>query len=397
VKAMELTGDLSDFALTDILQILALSRKTGTVLLENGSLAGSIIIEDGRITHASLSPGESFADGLVSRERLGLETLRKLKEIGRQSAGIWTVESLIVESGVMSQRELQEEAKRHIQRAVGRLVGIEKGRFGIAINEASVTNPLDEVKLSDGLEVGEVLLGSAKESDEAFRDQQNDGQTIRYTEREGLDHSEDIAQLSADRDDQSFEHPVDPADNGRSHRSQLLCSLLAELRFHSYEAEVSLAIMRYASEVVTRGILFVVKEFELCGQGQFGLGASAPEGAADRFVRSLRIPLDVDSLFSRVVRSGLPFVGPMPRDYWNMEILAKLGGLDHDLALFALPLACNDRTVYVVYGDNYPGGTELKGISELEALASQASLVLEKIALERRVIEAESRISTLER
>ncbi|MEK6301091.1 MAG: DUF4388 domain-containing protein [Acidobacteriota bacterium] len=387
---MELTGDLSDFALTDILQILALSRKTGTVLLENGSLAGTIIIEDGRITHASLSPGESFADGLVSRELLGLETLRKLKDIGRQSAGIWTVESLIVESGVMSQRVLQEEAKRHIQRAVGRLVGIEKGKFGIAINEASVTNPLDEIKLSEGLEVGEVLLGSAREIDEALRDQQINDPTIRP---EDLGQSGDIAQLTGNR---SYEHSMNPADNGHSQRSQLLCSLLAELRFHSYEAEVSLAIMRYASEVATRGILFVVKEFELCGQGQFGLGASAPEGAADRFVRSLRIPLDVDSLFSRVVRSGLPFVGPMPRDYWNMEILAKLGGLDHDLALFALPLCCNDRTVYVVYGDNYPGGTEQKGISELEALSSQASLVLEKISLERRVIEAESRISTLE-
>src|SRR6185295_19484027 len=190
---------------------------------------------------------------------------------------------------------------------------------------------------------------------------------------EGPRQHEDIAELAADSDTQAYERPMSAAENGHSQRSQLLCSLLAELRFHSYEAEVSLAIMRYASEVATRGILFVVREFELCGQGQFGLGASAPEGAADRFVRSLKIPLDVDSLFSRVVRSGLPFVGPMPRDYWNMEILAKLGGLDHDLALFALPLACNDRTAYVVYGDNYPGGTNLKGISELEALASQAS------------------------
>jgi hypothetical protein len=393
---MELTGDLSDFALTDILQILALSRKTGTVLLENGNLAGTIIIEDGRITHASLSPGESFAEALVSRERLRPEMLRKLEEIGKNNSGIWTVESLIVESGVMSQRELQEEAKRHIQHAVGRLVGIEKGKFGIAINEASVTNPFDEIKLSDGLEVGEVLLGSAKESDEAHRDQQSENHFAEFAESEGPRQHEDIAELAADSDTQAYERPMSAAENGHSQRSQLLCSLLAELRFHSYEAEVSLAIMRYASEVATRGILFVVREFELCGQGQFGLGASAPEGAADRFVRSLKIPLDVDSLFSRVVRSGLPFVGPMPRDYWNMEILAKLGGLDHDLALFALPLACNDRTVYVVYGDNYPGGTNLKGISELEALASQASLVLEKIALERRVIEAESRISTRE-
>lgn len=393
---MELTGDLSDFALTDILQILALSRKTGTVVLENGNLAGKIIMEDGRITHASLSPGESFADGLVSRKLLRTETLRQFKDIGLKSAGIWTVESLIIESGMMTHGQLQDEARRHIQTAVGRLVGIEKGRFGIAINESSLPNLLDEIKLSDGLEVGEVLLGSAKESDEALRGEQSYDEASREAENEDLAHSADLAQLESHNGNWSRERTMSPAENGHLHRSQLLCSLLAELRFHSYEAEVSLAIMRYASEVATRGILFVVKEYELCGQGQFGLSSNAPDGAADGFVRSLRIPLDVDSLFSRVVRSGLPFVGPMPRDYWNMEILAKLGGLDHDLALFALPLVCNDRTVFVVYGDNYPGGSDLGGISELEALASQASLVLEKIALERRLMEAESRVSALE-
>lgn len=390
---MELNGDLSDFALTDILQILALSRKTGTVLLENGTLAGKIIMEGGRITHASIWPGESFVDALAKRELLGVEMLAKFKEIGMQGGGIWTVETLIVESGMMSQAALQVEARRHIQRVVGRLVGIEKGKFGIAVNEASVPNLLDEVKLSDGLEVDQVLLRSAKESDEARRDERLYEESLIDSGRQDFDATEETSELT-DIGSQLSNRTMTPAENGYSQRSQLLCSLLAELRFHSYDAEVSLAIMRYASEVATRGILFVVREFELAGLGQFGLSANAPNGTADRFVRGLRIPLDVDSLFSRVVRNGLPFVGPMPRDYWNMEILSKLGGLDHDLSLFALPLVCNDRTVFVVYGDNYPGGTDLKGISELEALASQASLVLEKISLERRLMDAESRIST---
>ncbi|MGH9829727.1 MAG: DUF4388 domain-containing protein, partial [Blastocatellia bacterium] len=44
---MELSGNLSDFALTDILQILALSRKSGTLALESGGSAGLIVIERG--------------------------------------------------------------------------------------------------------------------------------------------------------------------------------------------------------------------------------------------------------------------------------------------------------------------------------------------------------------
>lgn len=390
---MELNGDLSDFALTDILQILALSRKTGTVLLENGSLAGKIIMEGGRITHASLWPGESFVDGLAKREVLGVEMLGKFKEIGMQGGGIWTVESLIVESGMMTRAALQAEVRRHVQRVVGKLVGLEKGRFGIAVNQASVPNPLDDVKLNDGLEVGEVLLGSAKERDEALRNEfANEG--TRYDSNPGtLSQQEELAQPGTDNGGAFDKQPHPLVRNGQLERSHLLCSLLAELRFHSYEAEVSLAIMRYASEVATRGILFVVKEFELCGRGQFGLGSNALDGTADIFVRGLRIPLDVDSVFSKVVRSGESFVGPIPRDYWNQEVLSKLGGINDDLAIFALPLACNDRTLFVIYGDNHPGGSDLTGIGELEALVSQASLVLEKMSLQRRLLDAEAKVS----
>ena len=388
---MELTGDLSDFALTDILQILALSRKTGTVLLENATVAGQIIIEEGRITHASLWPGESLADCLVKRDLLDPDSMGRFKEIGKQSQGIWTVESLIVESGRMTSGELQDEVKRHVQRVIGKLVGLEKGRFGIAVNEATVPNLLDEVKLTEGLEVGEVLLGSAKENDEALRYEREETGGSLNDLSEDAGGYENVVQLT-DNGSGTTEH----GQNGNSHRSELLCSLLSELRFHSFEAEVSLAIMRYASEVATRGILFAVKDFELCGLGQFGLTSTLPDATPDRFVRALHIPLDVNSLFSRVVRTGLPFVGPMPRDYWNMEILSKLGDAGSNSWLFALPLICDDRATFVVYGDNYPGGGQLRGISELEALASQASLVLEKIALERKLMEAEARVSARE-
>lgn len=389
---MELTGDLSDFALTDILQILALSRKTGTVLLENATVAGQIIIEEGRITHASLWPGESFADCLVKREMLDQDLMGKFKEIGKQSQGIWTVESLIAESGRMTYGELQDEAKRHVQRVIGKLVGLERGRFGIAINEATVTNLLDEVKLTEGLEVEEVLLGSAKENDEALRSEREEtGGSLNELSQAAGGYQNAVESAS-----DNSSHPMEQGQNGNEHRSELLCSLLSELRFHSFEAEVSLAIMRYASEVATRGILFAVKDFELCGLGQFGLTSTLPDATPDRFVRALHIPLDVDSLFSRVVRTGSPFVGPMPRDYWNMEILSKLGDVGSNSWLFALPLICDDKATFIVYGDNYPGGGELLGISELEALASQASLVLEKIALERKLMEAESRVSARE-
>jgi hypothetical protein len=56
-----------------------------------------------------------------------------------------------------------------------------------------------------------------------------------------------------------------------------------------------------------------------------------------------------------------------------------------------LLLTCSDSPAYVLYGDNYPGNYELSGLTELMALAGQASLALERIALQRRVTELETK------
>jgi hypothetical protein len=41
--------------------------------------------------------------------------------------------------------------------------------------------------------------------------------------------------------------------------------------------------------------------------------------------------------------------------------------------------------MFIIYGDNYPGTVEMKGVNELVVLVNQASMVLEKIQLERMI------------
>src|SRR6266571_18890 len=72
-----------DLALTDILQILSLSRKTGVVLLNGAGLEeGKIIVESGRITHASARPGKSLSDSLMAAGVLRPEILKALTPRG---------------------------------------------------------------------------------------------------------------------------------------------------------------------------------------------------------------------------------------------------------------------------------------------------------------------------
>jgi hypothetical protein len=386
---MQLTGDLSDFALTDILQILALSRKTGMVLLEGAEWAGKIVVENGRITEASMQPGESLADSLALAGLIGPDAMRG-PGVDRTDNQL---EKLLVGSGILTRNGLTAAARRHTQRVIGKLVRLEKGRFSIALGEAMVPRSVDGLRLTEGLDVGEALLYAAHEEDESYRDREL--RTLTQDDDQGVfsfNGGRETGPLTGRGEDPYALKPGEgkAADAEDYDRSSLLCSLLAEMGQNSFEAEVSLMIMRYASELATRGILFAIKDSKLCGLGQFGLSQGKDGKSADELVRELCLPLDVDSVFARVVKTGEPFVGGTPDGYWFAELLSRVGGFGQDLKLFVLPLSCNDAPAFVIYGDNYPGKDELKGMRELVALASQASLVLERIALRRRVVQLES-------
>jgi len=390
---MQLTGDLSDFALTDILQILALSRKTGMVLLEGAGWAGRIVVESGRITEAFAQPGDSLADSLTLAGLLSPDTAKTHSAGGDRTDS--QLETLLVGRGILTRNGLTAAARRHTQRVIGKLVRLEKGRFSIALGEAMLPRSVDGLRLTEGLDVGEALLFAAHEQDEAYKE--CDLQTLTENDDPGglsLNVGRETRPLSG-RSEIQDPHGMKSSDGdgpgAENHdRSKLLCSMLAEMKQHSFEAEVSLSIMRYASELATRGILFAIKDSKLCGLGQFGLNQGKDGKSADELVRELCLPLDADSVFARVVRTGEPFVGGMPDSYWFSELLSRIGGFGHELKLFVLPLTCNESPAFVIYGDNYPGKAELKGLRELVALASQASLVLDRIALQRRVVQLES-------
>ena len=104
----------------------------------------------------------------------------------------------------------------------------------------------------------------------------------------------------------------------------------------------------------------------------------------DEVVRNLRIPVVADSALSYVARTGVPYVGELKDAFWDCEFLTKIGG-KAGLESFILPLICKDRTIYLLYGDNYPSCKDLKGVDELMTFVCQAGLMLEKITLEKEL------------
>jgi hypothetical protein len=393
---MELTGNLSDFALADILQIMALSRKTGTVLLESGEHKGRIMLQHGKITHASTSCVESLAERLIRTRGIRGDSLQELIDIGSKSAGIWGFDTLITESGILGDRDLKADVRSHIRTVLGSLLGLHKGQFNIVLNHSVIPDAHKEVVLLNGLDVSEVLIDAARHSDELKR-VESDADISPGSDRGEDTFDSDIQHAPSDNDlvdfsESSEEYKTNGSLNtlGRMHYSNRLarfCSLLGELQGNTSESEITLMFMRYASELVSRGILFSVGKAELNGLGQFGLASLGGISSrnSDLLVRNMRIPLSSRCLLSSIVKTPRPTVEKIQKSHLDEEMLNAIGGNDRNLTILVVPLVCEGRVTFLLYGDNFPDEHPIEGIEELSVFAHLASLVLEKIKLEERM------------
>jgi hypothetical protein len=86
------------------------------------------------------------------------------------------------------------------------------------------------------------------------------------------------------------------------------------------------------------------------------------------------------------VKTGMPYVGSMNNGYWNLEVISRLGETGHELNAFVLPIFCRGKVMFVIYGDNYPGGNkDFQGFEEFLVFVNQASVILENIVMEREL------------
>jgi hypothetical protein len=157
-----------------------------------------------------------------------------------------------------------------------------------------------------------------------------------------------------------------------------------ELRFPTATAEVTLLILRYASEVVNRAVLFMVKKEEVRGLGQFGIELKGK--SADQVVRNIKIPLNQPSVFLSVIEGRRSYLGALESNPSHTYLVNELGGAMPD-AVITIPLVVDGKVALVVYGDNLPERRPVRGMDTLEIFMNQAGMALEKALLEKRIAE----------
>ncbi|MGB9734805.1 MAG: DUF4388 domain-containing protein [bacterium] len=163
-----------------------------------------------------------------------------------------------------------------------------------------------------------------------------------------------------------------------------LKSMVDELLNPNFSGEVTLLIMRFASELLNRGILFLVAKNKLKGLGQFGLEAFFANPNA--VVKKMVIEIDEHSMIGKAIKYKTPLKEPMEKNEGNKKFIDQIGG-EWPVESYIVPLVTANRVAAIFYGDNVPLKKKIPDMTAFEIFMSQASVIMEKAYLERLIKE----------
>jgi hypothetical protein len=142
----------------------------------------------------------------------------------------------------------------------------------------------------------------------------------------------------------------------------------------AFGGETALALMRYAAQVVSRGVLFFVRSDAIVGIGQFGVGLNGQPGSSH--IRNLSLPLDEPSVLAQVIKSRQTYRGPLEKARWNDALAERLGG-GQPSEVVVIPMILGDGVRVLFYGDNQPEGGSIGPIEGVEFLMAEAAARME--------------------
>lgn len=171
---MGISGSLKDVSVADVMQFIHLGRRTGTLLLSQGTKRAMIGFHLGRLVSAQAPRTPKLGDLLISSGMIDRGILERAidsqqSEVERRSLG-----QILVGSGSIDPEGLRQVIAQQIEQAVSEVMVWDTGNFEFAIDDL---RPIDDIALypSDVLPDADintqmVLLEAARIFDERNRD-----------------------------------------------------------------------------------------------------------------------------------------------------------------------------------------------------------------------------------
>jgi hypothetical protein len=374
---MSLVGRLEDLALPDIFQIISLSKKTGTLIVRSRKGTGMVVFKDGQVIQAA-NDGirDSLGNILVSqgmlKEAALSQALSQQKNEPDKPLGM-----ILVEMGAVPSQTLESVIRKQIEEIIYDLLSWEEGFFNFELGETAPKDKIEidtqEFLLKSGMSAEYLLMEGTRKLDEKRKDQPKQA----ASPAPPVHHHESYEPAK-----EEFRTRIEKEEPRKE--MTVLKSMFDELRFPTATSEVTLLILRYASEFVNRAVLFMVKKDEVRGLGQFGIELKG--ASPDQVVRNIKIPLNKPSLFSEVLETRRGYNGAIDASEANTYLATELGGALPE-SVMAIPLVVDGKVALIVYGDNLPERKPIRGMDTLEIFMNQAGMALEKAVLQKKIAE----------
>jgi hypothetical protein len=393
---MSLVGRLEDLALSDIFQIISLSKKTGTLVLKGKAGAAVVVFKNGQVIQAATDDlRDTLGNILISRGIITEQDLSRALDEQKKIKGAKRLGNILVDMGLLKQEVLEDTIREQIEGMIYSLLAWEDGFFNFELGEISPTDKIEvsthEFLLKAGINPEYLLMESARVMDEKKRDQKGSpAEKQKSPDKDSRKRAD--SEFAEFLEEHGITTPGAPTGEeralmDRSKEMNTLKAMFEELRFPTATSEITLLVLRYASDIVNRAVLFMVTRDEVKGLGQFGVELG-PDISPDQRVREVHIPVSEPSIFSKVITDYRSVIGKYQGTAWDEYLIRELGGVEPN-EYFLVPLVSNNRIVAMLYGDNLPEDKPIPNITGLEIFVHQAGLAMEKALLERKLMELE--------
>lgn len=146
---MALKGNLKEFSLTQLLNLISLSNKTGTLIVEGRSEAARVFFREGKLAYAQFGQEDnSLASILHKTNRLSSAQYQGIKEKTREM-GDKELGLLLINANYFSQQDILASLQSYFTEILNRLFTWMEGIFQF---ESNLTPPDDRITVKVGLE-----------------------------------------------------------------------------------------------------------------------------------------------------------------------------------------------------------------------------------------------------
>lgn len=143
---MALKGNLRDFSTTQLLNLINLARKTGTLTVE-GSQIAQISFRDGKLIHASMGHSSNSLAFVLQKSGILSEEQGRLIDDRAANTGDKQLGHMLIQAGYVTQSDIIQSVREHILDVVYRMFTWAEGLFRFEANQVPssdrITVPID--------------------------------------------------------------------------------------------------------------------------------------------------------------------------------------------------------------------------------------------------------------